>query len=483
MKLTTLAAAMIVLGVVSAPVLADDSSSNTASASATTMATNSSTTPVKHKHIRSATAQKAAATEDNTSDSTAPAAAPTEPTTDYADILFSNSGNRAQDSVGGPLSDWYKHIGISGYILANAKTQTSTGENTQSSFYSRGSELYFDAQANDWVAGHLTLAYGQDNFNAGNYANNTTGPNGGNQNGIQPWTVYVPEATIGLANLNKSPLWLTAGRQEFLFGSYMRNTISGSLVRALTDTDDNGLTVGYTSMNGAHAELFAAQGPNSASDQASAVRVWGANVGYSELTDDLLKYNVDVGYENNLYESYWIADSAPQFVNGNGNTDPAYHKQVPGLALHLDATSGPFQFITDFATALTGFSPYDLPEGTYAQSQGGYPVNGPVAPFTSEGAKPWAYMLETSYGFPVLNYDTRMILGYQQSGDAVNIMNPLALGGYQMPQYRYIASYAIDITKDLSVQVEYRHDIDYKTSQGGDGQSDNVGLAQLGLIF
>ncbi len=386
-----------------------------------------------------------------------------------------NIVNRVQDNVapvGGPLSpDWSKYITVSGIIQADANTSSSVGDYTNSSLYLRNAELYFDAQVNDWLSGHVTVAYGQDPNNANNYANpvNTSGAaNEGNGNGVQPFTLYAEEAAITLANTDKSPVWLTAGRQMFPFGSTMRNTISGSLVSFLTYTLDNGVTTGYISPVGVHAELFAGQGPQPANTAATTIRTWGGNVGYGQTTNPLLQYNVDVGFINNLYENYFIQNNAQQFTQGGStNADPVYHRQTPGVDVHFDVTSGPFGFIADYATATRHFEASDLPSGTS----------------TTQGALPWAYFTEASYKFDVMNYSTEAAIGYQQSGDAVNIQNDFALGGYAMPQYRYVVSYGVDVTKTLNVKVEYRHDIDYKVSDGGAGGSDNVALGQLQLLF
>ena len=97
-----------------------------------------------------------------------------------------------------------------------------------------------------------------------------------------------------------------------------------------------------------------------------------------------------------------------------------------------------------------------------------------VAFGTGSGAKPWAGDIQAGYNFVAWSKSQNIYLGYQASGDAVNI---------PLPKSRWIAGYNVSPWKNIGVGIEVGHDKDYSTSKGGTGNSGNTVAARAGVTF
>jgi hypothetical protein len=400
-----------------------------------------------------------------------------------------NIVNRNQDNVSADpttvLTDWFKKITISGVVDPSANFgfgrrpfpvqagSTSSGVASQN-ISLNAAELYVDAQVADWVLVHTTFAY-DTNFNdGGSYDVSGTG------GATQPQTLFVEEASVTLANFNRSPFWLTAGRQFMLFGSYKHNTINRPLTQFLSESNNVALTLGAVQPVGElnfYGDVYTFQGQSPANESPikQQVQGLGANIGVNKNTE-ALSYNFNAGFIRNMMNNYFLGYACnPLLSPAEGACSAGYNKVVPGLSLHFDASSGPFGFTADYVTALTPFSGADLPSGM-----------NPVS-LASPGAKPWAYALESTFNFPskIMNkvYDSSVFIGYQQSGDAVNVSSATVLGGYWMPQYRAALGYSIDLITNVSLRIQYQYDIDYKVAQGGTGLHNNTLLTDLKVFF
>ena len=71
----------------------------------------------------------------------------------------------------------------------------------------------------------------------------------------------------------------------------------------------------------------------------------------------------------------------------------------------------------------------------------------------------------------------------EQSGDAVNVSSATVLGGYWMPQFRYVIGYGLDLINNVTVRVQYQYDVDYSVAQGGTGLNNNTVLTDLKVFF
>jgi hypothetical protein len=418
---------------------------------------------------------------------------------------LANIVNRNQDNVAADPStifdnEWYKRIIISGVIEPTAITGfgrrpvnginptpgvpgTSPGSTAPSqALVLNAAAIYLDAQVTDYLLTHITFAF-ETNYN------DASGFSRGRDGRSQPQTLFVEEATATLANFEKSPLWLTAGRQFLLFGSMQHNAVTAPFTQTLASANNVAVTAGYvSSATGLNANVYGFQGPQPAADAAGntasmSIRGFGGNVGLTKTLKQVA-YNLNVGMINNMNNNYLVGNNSW----GQGGGANSYHRSVPAVSVHIDAASGRYQFIGDYVTALSQFSPLDLPRGV-GNSTATSPPGGPAGPGPSltEGARPWAYSLEGKYGFNTRlmsrTYESKVFAGFQQSGDAVGVQNPNLLDGYWMPEYRYLAGYGVSFIKNLQVRLQYSYDVDYRRSHGGSGKANNVVFTDVKFIF
>jgi hypothetical protein len=401
---------------------------------------------------------------------------------------MANIVNRNQDNVSADptttLPDWLKKITVSGVLDPFASLtlgkrpipvpapQQGSGGPSQA-IGMNAATLYVDAQVANWVLVHTAFAYDTNFYDAGTYVSAT--------GATQPQTLFIEEASVTLANFEQSPFWLTAGRQFLPFGSYKHNTLNRPLTQYLSEANNVALTLGAVHPVGEinlYGDVYTFQGlsPVNQNPVKQQIKGFGANVGLNK-NNDTFGYNLNVGFINNMMNNYFVGFACNPLSPGiNANScNSGYIKKVPGVSVHFDINAGPFGLVGDYVTATTPFSGGDLPSGA-----------NPIST-SSPGAKPWAYSLESTFNFASIirnkTYDSRAFIGFQQSGDAVNISSATVLGGYWTPRYRYIAGYGIDLIKNVTVRFQYQYDVDYAKAQGGTGLNSTTLFTDLKVAF
>lgn len=105
--------------------------------------------------------------------------------------------------------------------------------------------------------------------------------------------------------------------------------------------------------------------------------------------------------------------------------------------------------------------------------------------FNGRGAKPQALHIEGIYNFPMWGKPSLIALGYDQTKDALALL---------LPKQRYIAAFSTSFWKDTIESLEFRHDINYGAGNSAAGQnqavipnglghsSDNA-ILQVGVYF
>ena len=94
--------------------------------------------------------------------------------------------------------------------------------------------------------------------------------------------------------------------------------------------------------------------------------------------------------------------------------------------------------------------------------------------FNSQGAKPAAWNLEAAYVTEIMSKETTLAFTMQASEEA------LALS---MPETRYGASATVQIIPNYSSTLEYLHDEDYSTSDGGTGNDGHTATLKIAAEF
>lgn len=94
------------------------------------------------------------------------------------------------------------------------------------------------------------------------------------------------------------------------------------------------------------------------------------------------------------------------------------------------------------------------------------------------GSKPTSRAVEAAYGLDVLGKPLSVALGYSATSRAVGEGFDLGL-----PENRFLAGLALELTQQVGLALEWRRDRHYSTAAGGTGGKDNVLTGLLSLEF
>lgn len=277
---------------------------------------------------------------------------------------------------------------------------------------------------------------------------------------------------VNIGDLNKTPIYFTAGQLYAPFGRYSSSMVSSPISLKMARTKTRPFILGYKSQtpSGPYAAIY---GFSSESDDGDST-IGGFNLGYTIHSED---YNGDIG----LGMIGTIADSQGMQLTGsqsgttfggfgsptNGNESIG---KVPGLDFHANLSFSRYSLTAEWVGATRSFNPQDLS-------------------FNGYGAKPQAAQLEAGVTFKAFNKPASLGLGYQWSKDT------LALN---LPEHRLSGVFNISIWKDTVESLEYRHDVDFSSSSYangasapgqvnantiGTGKSADTIIAQIGVYF
>lgn len=197
---------------------------------------------------------------------------------------------------------------------------------------------------------------------------------------------------------------------------------------------------------------------------------WGAALDFAQLNDQF-GYDIGAGYLYDFTGVDQVAYAVNQFNNTANNLsgwDGTYRTRVSAGTLHGDLNSGPFSLAIRYVTALQSFNGNDLATKTLtALANAGQTGQG-------SGASPWAADITGGYGFNAWSRDQNVYLGYQASGNAVNMF---------LPRSRWLAGYGVNVWKSTNLGLQLNHDLAYSTSSGGTGNSSNTVTLRAAVQF
>lgn len=320
------------------------------------------------------------------------------------------------------------------------------------------SELDLDAILNEWVEAFIGISYDETPPPAGPRIDNSV--------------FFLNQGFINIGNLAVTPFYFTAGQLFVPFGRFSSSMISAPLTRRLARVQARPVILGYKSQNepGFFAALYGFR--SDTTDGSSGVG--GINLGYKIKT-------CNVSGELGVSFISSIADAG-----GMQNTG-----SLP------ETTFGGFGSITNGSEAIRGepavgahatirFDRYNLTAEWVGVT---HAFNSQTLSFNGHGAKPQAGQLEAGVTFMLYAKPASLSLGYQWSKQT------LALN---IPEHRFSGVFNISIWKDTVESLEYRHELDFKTSQFANGASpmgvanqNTVGtsksadslIAQIGVYF
>jgi hypothetical protein len=414
------------------------------------------------------------------------AAAPVADPNGDAAFWANNVTFRNQDNSDGVVALQTGQTKITGAVATTAAYNTkrsSYATNTTTPGNDDGSlglslsiaELYLDSQVNDWTSVHIAMDY-DPMFPS--YSLSTAGDTANPTYSSAGTGMFFPEA---YATFTHNNMFAKVGRQYANFGSTMRDSLSMTLVAQLATVNASGVTVGIQNVDGFYADAFIYQGtPYGSTDSgvndyatinsnASMVHGYSLDLGYAH------NQGTNVFYGNNGYNAYVdyignIADTLSFMADRDAqtNTHATPLKQVGGLAVHGDYTTGAFQVLADYVTAVAKFN---------AGASGlGY-VPGAT---TTDSNQPSAYGVQAAYAWNE-NLKQRLTLGYEGTAGAAGVRS--FYSNFTLPEMRMLVSYDIKPMANVDVAAEYTNDKDYSIANSGTGESNNTVQARLKVVF
>lgn len=372
--------------------------------------------------------------------------------------------NRTMNYAGGRRGEH----GLSNAMVRNEQT-TSVSMNTM--------ELYLDGQVNNFTTIHAALDY---DYNWDKFATINTDPVTLLASGVTAPNkeLFFSEANVRFSNLAKSGAYTVIGKQFFNFGSYQHDSINAPMTELFAKNNNVGITAGFISTTGFNVDAFLENGlldkrsdfervgddPALPSFTHSArLRTWGLNAGYA-MKNRNFGINAQLSFISNLAQNYYFAHSIyARSVNFDATPEQnqTYYQNTPGLAGHLDLSSGPFDLIFDYVGALRSFASTDLATEFSAGSE-------------VKGARPEATFTQLAYNFRLFQHASTAYVAYQTTKNA-QAMYDSVLGGFLMPKTRTTVGYEYMLVSNTKLNLEYDHDQDYKRNVTGDIPDTNTG--------
>ncbi|CDZ76052.1 hypothetical protein BN59_00316 [Legionella massiliensis] len=364
---------------------------------------------------------------------------------------------RAYESIGYPKPNM-PIIAISGKVEPVAMINQPYVGKYQSDVNLGSSELDVAAALNDKVEAFMSVAYDDTPPPVGPRVDNSV--------------FSLNMGFVNVGNLDKTPFYFTAGQMYVPFGRYSTSMISSSLPLRLARTKSRPFVVGYKSQAD-HGPYAAVYGFKSDTDLGHS-GIGGVNLGYTVKSGEL-SGDLGVSYISSLTDSAGMQNtgSAP-FTTFGGfasatNGSELIHK-VAGVDVHGNLSFDRYSLTAEWVGASRGFKTRDLS-------------------FMGRGAKPQAAQLEAGVTFMAFKKPASFAASYQWTKDT------LALN---LPKHRISGVFNISIWKDTVESLEYRHDVDYRTTQFangisapgfnnlptfGTGRSADALIGQIGVYF
>ncbi len=354
-------------------------------------------------------------------------------------------------------------IAISGKVVPVATISGGPNFDFSTGDVSLGaSEIDVAALLNDKVEAYVSVAV------------DTSPPDVGGQR-LSNSSIDLNMGFVNIGNLDKTPFYFTGGQLYVPFGRYSTSMVSAPLTMIMARTKSRPFILGYKSKT--ESGPFAAVYGFRSDTTLGTTGTGGVNLGYVFDTGRMMG-EVGVSGISSINDSggmqFTGSVPGPTFGNFGGFSSPSNGsesvKKIPALGVHGYVSIDRYNFTAEWIGATGAFRTQDLS-------------------FNGQGAKPQAAQLEASVTFNVFDKPSTVGLGYQWSKET------LALN---LPQQRISGVFNISIWKDTVESLEYRHDINFNTTQyangaapigqvnantnGPGGASDTL-LAQIGVYF
>ena len=296
--------------------------------------------------------------------------------TQAEDMFWYNLIDRNADYTGPIVFNQQNHL--SGFVSTSLNYQTKRSNYSSDSENSKGStslsitnpELYYDSQVNPWALAHVALTYNND-FNNFNTATS-----------FGQMDMFFTEANVTLQNFTQGGnLWSKIGMQYLNFGADHSDLFTNPVTFDLYQTNAPAVTVGFVNAAGFYGDAFGYNGvaygttTNEINDSKNQIHGYGADLGYV-YGDTRDGFSLVADYLADLNSTLMM-----QWNNiRTASSAMTPSKQIPAYALDAYYHIGSWAFDASYVSATT----------SYDQTQW---------KFNDAGAKPMAYALEADYNF------------------------------------------------------------------------------------
>jgi len=375
-----------------------------------------------------------------------------------------------------PITSCLKPIQFAGGInfdtLWGNRTQGYQGE-VHDRFALNDAYINATGHVNEWINAFIELSY--NNIDEDPLKNASLTPNPLSVVPEPKPGIYSAGYTLDLLNLQQGviiignparfPIFLRVGKQFLDFGRYTIHPITRSMTQVMTETLQTAAEVSFISGWDAmalHGSLFAFQNPMTSENNQIGNTNYGGQLGLGVINEKF-GWDVGAGYLYNFTGVNDIAYAVTLFNSGSDDGNGSYQNRVGAGTLYGMINSGPFSFSAHYVSALQHFNAADL-SGSDDSDDDDH----------GDSAKPWAADILAGYGFNAWHYNQNIYLGYQESGDAVNLY---------LPKTRWLAGYGVDVLSNTNLGFEFSHDQDYREKDGGTGEGSYRGVLRVAVKF
>ena len=245
-------------------------------------------------------------------------------------------------------------------------------------------------------------------------------------------SIDLDEAWVKVGETDDVPAYLKAGNFVVPFGAFNTNMVSDPLGLSLAETAEFPAQLGY-SVGDFSGSVYVFNGDTQENGESDHLNKFGANLAYSTSISGA---SIDLGlsYINAIGESDTIEGALASATAMTGD-NPG------GFGVNAMLQSGPVTGIFEYITATDDFD------------------SGDVA-FNGNNAQPAAYQFEIGYTTELNEKELVLAATYQLTEESQAL-------GLAEEQYGVAASYSF--LPGVSIGLEYMHQEDYSSSDGGTG--------------
>ncbi len=319
-------------------------------------------------------------------------------------------------------------------------------------------KLDMAAALNSWVEGYFSFSYdGSSALASGRRINNST--------------VRLSKGFVNIGNIDRTPVYFTAGQLYVPFGRFSSSMISAPLPMIVARTMARTVIFGYRHQQGLgfFGAAYGFRSDTTLNNRLSG----GLNLGY-DFDVNGKRGEIGVSYISSINDASGMqgtGNAGTQFGGFGATALSEAVQKVPGIDVHANINFDALSFSAEWVSATRAFRTADLSYNTV-------------------GAKPQAINVEGAFTFKVKNKPASVAAGYGWSHQG------LALG---MPKHRLAAVFNVSVWRDTVESIEFRHDVDYAAGNQGSGinstgvtkaalttgtsRSSNTVTAQIGIYF